>query len=398
MWDPELNMAADINVNNTLALENTRMIKSYVKIDSRVQPLAMVIKHWTRKRVLNDAGPGGTISSYAWICMIINFLQTRQPPILPALQARPHREYRADDGSEAGYDDQIQHLEGFGNANIESLGALFFRFFRYYSFEFNYAKSVVCVRKGMPILRTQKKWGPGTPNGLWSLCIEEPFNQTRNLGNSCDATAFRGIHMELRSAFIALCKTDLDRVMEPYEYDVNLEKAPFRPPPVSFPAPTTRLQPPRPAIITSDPSNRDHRSTARRNQLNDNAINGGVRAAPTGPSNRRPINGPTVAQNGQYLSNQNPFSNGEYLSTDVSHVPVQQPWDAMSRWSPWRILEQSLMLYSASTVICDGSRSQRPVWTGPEWTANLHADHAASVRPGSANVHERSNRPAAVLS
>ncbi len=56
MWDPELGMAADINVNNTLALENTRMVKSYVMIDPRVRPLAMIIKHWTRRRVLNDAG------------------------------------------------------------------------------------------------------------------------------------------------------------------------------------------------------------------------------------------------------------------------------------------------------------------------------------------------------
>jgi DNA polymerase sigma len=60
MWDPELDMAADINVNNTLALENTRMVKSYVMIDPRVRPLAMIIKHWTRKRVLNDAGQSPT--------------------------------------------------------------------------------------------------------------------------------------------------------------------------------------------------------------------------------------------------------------------------------------------------------------------------------------------------
>jgi DNA polymerase sigma len=56
MWDPELKLAADMNVNNTLALENTRMIKTYVEIDDRVRPLAMTIKHWTKQRILNDAG------------------------------------------------------------------------------------------------------------------------------------------------------------------------------------------------------------------------------------------------------------------------------------------------------------------------------------------------------
>lgn len=56
IWDPELQLACDMNVNNTLALENTRMIRTYVDIDERVRPLAMTIKHWTKRRILNDAG------------------------------------------------------------------------------------------------------------------------------------------------------------------------------------------------------------------------------------------------------------------------------------------------------------------------------------------------------
>ena len=56
IWDPELELACDMNVNNTLALENTRMIKTYVQIDERVRPLAMIIKYWTKRRILNDAG------------------------------------------------------------------------------------------------------------------------------------------------------------------------------------------------------------------------------------------------------------------------------------------------------------------------------------------------------
>jgi hypothetical protein len=56
IWDPQLKMACDMNVNNTLALENTRMIRTYVDMDERVRPLAMIIKHWTKQRVLNDAG------------------------------------------------------------------------------------------------------------------------------------------------------------------------------------------------------------------------------------------------------------------------------------------------------------------------------------------------------
>lgn len=55
-WDPELQLACDMNVNNPLALENTRMIRTYVQIDERVRPVAKIIKYWTNQRILNDAG------------------------------------------------------------------------------------------------------------------------------------------------------------------------------------------------------------------------------------------------------------------------------------------------------------------------------------------------------
>lgn len=56
IWDPELGLACDMNVNNTVALENTRMVRTYVEMDPRVRQLAMIIKHWTRRRIVNDAG------------------------------------------------------------------------------------------------------------------------------------------------------------------------------------------------------------------------------------------------------------------------------------------------------------------------------------------------------
>ena len=56
LWDPTLQVACDLNVNNPIALENTSLIKSYVAIDERVRPLAMIIKHWAKRRILNDAG------------------------------------------------------------------------------------------------------------------------------------------------------------------------------------------------------------------------------------------------------------------------------------------------------------------------------------------------------
>lgn len=44
----------DINVNNTMALRNTRLVRTYVDLDPRVRPLIMLIKYWAKRRALND--------------------------------------------------------------------------------------------------------------------------------------------------------------------------------------------------------------------------------------------------------------------------------------------------------------------------------------------------------
>jgi DNA polymerase sigma len=62
IWDPELRLACDMNVNNPIALENTEMIRTYVGIDPRVRPLAMIIKYWTKRRILNEPGMSDQIT------------------------------------------------------------------------------------------------------------------------------------------------------------------------------------------------------------------------------------------------------------------------------------------------------------------------------------------------
>ncbi|KAL1967704.1 hypothetical protein VTN77DRAFT_2961 [Rasamsonia byssochlamydoides] len=237
IWDPELKLACDMNVNNTLALENTRMIRTYVDIDERVRPLAMIIKYWTKRRVLNDAALGGTLSSYTWICMIINFLQTRDPPILPSLQTRPHKQRVTPNGVQVSFDDNMDSLVGFGRKNKQSLAELLFQFFRYYGHEFDYEKHVISVREGKLISKEGKGWHLLQNN---RLCVEEPFNTTRNLGNTADDTSFRGVHMELRRAFKAVAEADLEKCCEQYVFPPEEERVWEKPPPQPRPilAPT----------------------------------------------------------------------------------------------------------------------------------------------------------------
>ncbi|KAI1365308.1 hypothetical protein F5Y08DRAFT_187140 [Xylaria arbuscula] len=232
IWDPELELSCDMNVNNTLALENTRMIKTYVNIDERVRPLAMIMKYWTRRRILNDAAFGGTLSSYTWICMIIAFLQLRQPPLLPALHQRPHQKLPRQDGEIADFADDIDKLRGFGEENQSTLGELLFEFFRFFAYEFDYSTNVLSVRLGKLVPKFDKNWHLALNN---QLCVEEPFNTNRNLGNTADDTAFRGIHIELRRAFDLIAQGKLEECCEQYVYPKEEEKIFQKPPPVSRP-------------------------------------------------------------------------------------------------------------------------------------------------------------------
>ncbi|KAI0458084.1 hypothetical protein F5B21DRAFT_39355 [Xylaria acuta] len=279
IWDPELELSCDMNVNNTLALENTRMIKTYVHIDERVRPLAMIIKYWTRQRILNDAAFGGTLSSYTWICMIIAFLQLRQPPILPALHQRPHQKLPRQDGEIASFADDVDKLRGFGEKNESSLGELLFEFFRFFAYEFDYSSNVLSVRLGKLITKHDKKWHLALNN---QLCVEEPFNINRNLGNTADDTAFRGIHLELRRAFDFIAQGNLKECCEQYEYPKEEERIFQKPPQVSRPVLLRSASQQQPSRASRGGGYRNGGRHQNRNNGSHNNNNNGSRRASSG--------------------------------------------------------------------------------------------------------------------
>jgi Cid1 family poly A polymerase len=166
--------------------------------------------------------------------MIINFLQTREPPILPSLHLRPHQRREFIDGVDVSFDDDLESLRGFGEKNKETLGDLLFHFFRRYGHEIDYEKSVISVRQGKLISKEDKMWHLMQNN---RLCVEEPFNIKRNLGNTADDTSVRGLHIELRRAFTLIAdEVNLDKCCEQYIWPTEpkpvWEKPPQQPRPV----------------------------------------------------------------------------------------------------------------------------------------------------------------------
>ena len=235
---------------------------------------------------------GGTLSSYTWICMIINFLQTRSPPILPSLHQIPRKSDDRTQRIESTFADSLDSLRGYGNNNKQTLGQLLFHFFRYYSFEVNYDDFVVSVRHGRLLSRNEKGWDASSlsKEGRDRLCVEEPINTSRNLGNSADPTAFRGIHLEIRRAFTLIGEGQLDKACEQYEFPAE-EKVTFKKPPSQ----------PRPALLTRSnsqsskstkgvPNGRGGRNPLRNNGSNPRRASSGAtrplfaQSPPLGPS------------------------------------------------------------------------------------------------------------------
>ena len=147
--------------------------------------------------------------------MIIFFLQTRNPPILPALHQRPHNKLPPKNGVESAFADDLDALAGFGSNNKETLGELLFQFFRFYGHDFDLDNGVVSVRHGRQLTKAEKKWNTGFGN---RLCVEEPFNVGRNLGNTADDISFRGVHIELRRAFDLISEGKLEECCEQYVF------------------------------------------------------------------------------------------------------------------------------------------------------------------------------------
>ncbi|KAM0273825.1 hypothetical protein ACHAPA_001402 [Fusarium lateritium] len=304
IWDPELGLACDMNVNNTLALENTRMVRTYIDIDPRVRELAMIIKYWTRKRIVNDAAFGGTLSSYTWICLIIAFLQLRSPPVLPALHQSPHKLPKPD-GTTPDFADDIEKLAGYGNKNKSTSAELLFQFFRFYAHEFDYDKHVISVRQGKLVTKQDKKWHYAINN---QLCVEEPFNTSRNLGNTADEYSFRGLHMELRRAFDLLSVAKFEEACEQYVFPKEEERVWSRPAPQ-----------PRPVLLRSSSQTHSGRGGRGNHRGGGGRHNNNYRG---GNSNRRASAG--VPQFDANSNNNNMFMQPVNMAQDLQWYQNQQ--------------------------------------------------------------------------
>jgi len=209
-------MSCDVCLNNHLATENTRLLRTYAAIDPRMRQMVILVKYWAKRRGVNTPYKG-TLSSYAYVLLVIFYLQTRPQPILPVLQKiRTEKTALIPDpiieGHNCYFCDDLEHVEKLGFMrncrNTETVGQLLLGFFSFLgaSNGFNYRDDVVSIREGRPLTKADKEWtaSSNTRRDRFWLCIEDPFELSHNLGRVADRDSLYTMRGEFMRAVRAI--------------------------------------------------------------------------------------------------------------------------------------------------------------------------------------------------
>lgn len=212
-FDAVSGVECDLNINNTVGVRNTHLLRYYAYMDWRVRPLMLFIKKWARFHDINDASKK-TISSYSLTLMLIHYLQAGVcPAVLPCLQTlKPHLFSTQSDVCRLSLNFEPDNVK-FESKNVATLGELFLGFLNYYSNIFCYESQVISVRLGRTISRFEIF--DRDNNMQWKhLNIEEPFDRTNTARSVYDLYVFQRIVRVFKVSFNTLVNTrDVSKIL-----------------------------------------------------------------------------------------------------------------------------------------------------------------------------------------
>uniref|UniRef100_G1NT35 Speckle targeted PIP5K1A-regulated poly(A) polymerase n=1 Tax=Myotis lucifugus TaxID=59463 RepID=G1NT35_MYOLU len=171
----------DVSLSNRLALHNSRFLSLCSELDERVRPLVYTLRCWAQGRGLTGSGP--LLNNYALTLLVIYFLQTRDPPVLPTVsqltQKAGEGEQVAVDGWDCSFPRDASRLEP--SANKEPLSSLLAQFFSCVSC-WDLRGSLLSLREGqaLPV-------AGGLPSHLWEglrlgpMNLQDPFDLSHNV-------------------------------------------------------------------------------------------------------------------------------------------------------------------------------------------------------------------------
>ncbi|XP_048216539.1 speckle targeted PIP5K1A-regulated poly(A) polymerase [Perognathus longimembris pacificus] len=171
----------DVSLSNRLALHNSRFLSLCCQLDGRVRPLVYTIRCWAQGRGLSGSGP--LLNNYALTLLVIYFLQTRDPPVLPSVaqltQKAGEGEQVEVDGWDCSFPRDASRLEP--STNVEHLSSLLAQFFSCVS-SWDLRGSLLSLREGraLPVVGA-------LPSNLWEglrlgpMNLQDPFDLSHNV-------------------------------------------------------------------------------------------------------------------------------------------------------------------------------------------------------------------------
>ncbi|KAM9251656.1 speckle targeted PIP5K1A-regulated poly(A) polymerase [Cariama cristata] len=189
-------LAGDISIDNRLAVLNTRFLQLCAEADERVRPLIYAVRLWAKQQGLagNPSGGGPLLNNYALTLLVLFFLQTRSPPVLPTVARL--RDLAGDEdravvgGWDCSFPRDATSLEP--STNTESPCSLLAEFFRVFG-DFDFAEQMISLREGraLPLPPpTTPETGEGLKLGPFNL--QDPFELSHNVAaNVNEKTASR---------------------------------------------------------------------------------------------------------------------------------------------------------------------------------------------------------------
>ncbi|XP_055988061.1 speckle targeted PIP5K1A-regulated poly(A) polymerase [Sorex fumeus] len=171
----------DVSLSNRLALHNSRFLSLCSELDGRVRPLVYTVRCWAQGRALSGSGP--LLNNYALTLLVIYFLQTRAPPVLPTVlqltQKAGEGEQVEVDGWDCSFPREASSLEP--SSNTEPLSSLLAQFFSCVA-SWDLSSSLLSLREGqaLPV-------AGGLPAHGWEglrlgpMNLQDPFDLSHNV-------------------------------------------------------------------------------------------------------------------------------------------------------------------------------------------------------------------------
>ncbi|XP_042297176.1 speckle targeted PIP5K1A-regulated poly(A) polymerase [Sceloporus undulatus] len=200
----ESGLRGDISINNRLALCNTRFLQLCTEADERVRPLVYVVRYWAKQQVLagNPFGGGPLLNNYALTLLVLFFLQTRSPPVLPTVarlrELLDDEEQTTVDGWDCSFPKDSAKWDP--SRNKESLCSLLAEFFHVFE-DYDFSGCVISLQEGQLLpLSTFLSSEVSDKFKIGSFNLQDPFELSHNVAANVNKKTAQRFQLCCRSA------------------------------------------------------------------------------------------------------------------------------------------------------------------------------------------------------